>query len=292
MTPSLIESYAAEIGSDVSCSSSVDYDDRHVGMTESSSDLTIREPAVSASSSVKKPRFTLKKRASNNQRGALISSCNSDFLSGLFADIAKASTHCQEPQEDFTLDDTLARKKSRLSLTRSISRCRRSYANLAAVSPSPEEGRKCIDIALFIKKDAPKTHRASSQDSLHHCVSSGSSSVEDSSDFSKLVFPRFPTSVGETASSFSLSNTRKGQQSPETISLSASGEKYGWFVETDDDGAADHDVVNAYYKSTTASNTKSLAFTAPTAPKASCQDAEVEWAKAADTIDDVLGDFF
>ena len=35
-----------------------------------------------------------------------------------------------------------------------------------------------------------------------------------------------------------------------------------------------------------------LAFQAHTAPKASNHDAEVEWAKAADTVDDVLGDFF
>ncbi len=44
------------------------------------------------------------------------------------------------------------------------------------------------------------------------------------------------------------------------------------------------------YKTT--SNTTSFAFIAPTAPKGVNHDAEVEWAKAADTVDDVLGDFF
>jgi hypothetical protein len=75
--------------------------------------------------------------------------------------------------------------------------------------------------------------------------------------------------------------TRKGQQSPDSEK-----NPYGWFVEIDDD-CSEH-AVDAYISSAN----KSLAFVAPTAPKADNHDAEVEWAKAADTIDDVLGDFF
>jgi hypothetical protein len=50
-----------------------------------------------------------------------------------------------------------------------------------------------------------------------------------------------------------------------------------------------HDAAPSY--DSTAS-TDDLAFKAPTAPKATNYDAELEWAKAADTVDDVLGDFF
>ena len=39
-------------------------------------------------------------------------------------------------------------------------------------------------------------------------------------------------------------------------------------------------------------SSENLAFQAPTAPKGPAQEAEVEWAQAADTVDDVLGDFF
>lgn len=62
-------------------------------------------------------------------------------------------------------------------------------------------------------------------------------------------------------------------------------ESYGWFVEMDD---ADFTVASA----DPYAPAKDLAFSAHTAPKADNHDAEVEWAKAADTVDDVLGDFF
>jgi len=63
-------------------------------------------------------------------------------------------------------------------------------------------------------------------------------------------------------------------------------ESYGWFVEMDDGENHQEDVDP--YSSTNAN----LAFSAPTAPKRSNLDEELEWAKAADTVDDVLGDFF
>ena len=62
---------------------------------------------------------------------------------------------------------------------------------------------------------------------------------------------------------------------------------YGWFVETDPDE------LNGEERPTTADVHKKsdLSFSAITAPKKDVQhDVEAEWAKAADTIDDVIGD--
>lgn len=77
-------------------------------------------------------------------------------------------------------------------------------------------------------------------------------------------------------------------------------ESFGWYVDTDDDDAYPHyqsslsDDSHRYgtHNSSIKGSTDHLAFSAPTAPKASNHDAEVEWAKAADTVDDVLGDLF
>lgn len=72
---------------------------------------------------------------------------------------------------------------------------------------------------------------------------------------------------------------------------------FGWFVEMDEDDEDDDamkkgDDIHHSHQSTKSSR-ESLAFQAPTAPKACpSHDAQVQWAMAADTIDDVLGDFF
>jgi len=67
---------------------------------------------------------------------------------------------------------------------------------------------------------------------------------------------------------------------------------FGWFVDTDCDGH-DH-VSDAYSKESLSFLSVPLAFSIPTAPVAPSVDhlADVEWAQAADTIDEVLGDFF
>jgi len=66
--------------------------------------------------------------------------------------------------------------------------------------------------------------------------------------------------------------------------------QYGWFVELDDNDneEAAYAAENCYKKSAGCD----LAFKASTAPKRSHYEDQVEWAYAADTVDDVLGDFF
>jgi hypothetical protein len=56
-----------------------------------------------------------------------------------------------------------------------------------------------------------------------------------------------------------------------------------------DEETVQEPAITAAYESR---STTDLAFQAPTAPKAENYDAELEWATAADTVDDVLGEFF
>lgn len=71
-----------------------------------------------------------------------------------------------------------------------------------------------------------------------------------------------------------------------------SGEGYGWFVQTDsDDSGPAREIAQSVYGSSDSSKDE-LAFRAPVAPKRDDDQAELEWAAAADTVDDVLGDFF
>ncbi len=182
----------------------------------------------------------------DDQRGHVISSYNSDFLSGIFADIAKAAS--SEEESDPNLDVTLPSKKSRISLTKSISRCARSCANLAAVSPTPDQGRRLVTF------DATKTHRASKKD-LHHCVSN--SSNEENSPFGNLAFPQLPSSVTTEPSTFTLTPKNQGQQPPATLETPSDSKDYGWFVEMDDECTGLS--VNAYNNQ----SQKNLAFLAP-----------------------------
>lgn len=281
MTPSLIENAADLCVGNENCSSNIE-NGGSCPLTESE---IRRKAGVSSSldysgngcTTTSTPRFALRKRSmTDDQRGHVISSYNSDFLSGIFADIAKVAS---SEESDPNLDVSLPSKKSRISLTKSISRCARSCANLAAVSPTPDQGRRLVKIPL----DANKTQRASKK-GLHHCVST--SSNEENSLFGKLAFPQLPSSVTTEPSTFTLTPKNKGQQPPAALETPSASKDYGWFVEMDDECTGLS--VNAYNNL----SQKNLAFLAPTAPNGVDNEAEVEWAKAADTVDDVLGDFF
>mmetsp|Transcript_28923 Transcript_28923/g.43680 ORF Transcript_28923/g.43680 Transcript_28923/m.43680 type:complete len:187 (-) Transcript_28923:7-567(-) len=134
----------------------------------------LRDFASSRKESMLKSRKRSINKATDN--GAM-SSYNSAFLSGLFADIAKATTNSDSKvsskssiTKDILHDCSRASKKSRLSLTKSISRREKSFANLLDVSSCPS---------------APTTKMARDE-SLHdqlHCISSGSSAESDSLHF-------------------------------------------------------------------------------------------------------------
>lgn len=141
-------------------------------------------------------------------------------------------------------------------------------------------------------------------------LSSTKSSIVDAS----TLFPRLPMAVSEasystkaslsSAQNASCANSVPTSPIREDIRTSnetdcatnndLSGNKaYGWFLELDDDEESIADVPCA--PSTlcpSVSNEKEcLAFVAPIAPKkVSLHEAELAWAQAADTVDDIFGD--
>jgi len=134
-----------------------------------------------------------------------------------------------------------------------------------------------------------------------HCVSSASSFDEGQAsprsvvtDVAKIAFPYLPASISDSSCESSSLSSGKGdlQVSSSEQPISAK-EAYGWFVEMDDGEDAKigcpRESPNPFDRF---ASTHNLAFSAPTAPKQVNYDAEVEWAKSVDTVDDVLGDFF
>jgi len=110
-----------------------------------------------------------------------------------------------------------------------------------------------------------------------------------------IIFPNLPTTISD--SSWSSAERSKALVTPRESDkivdseqdLSGSNERYGWFVVLDKD-ICDPRTGFSAYKSTM----DDLAFSAPTAPiaRGEEEEAELQWAQAADTVDDLLGDLF
>lgn len=249
-----------------------------------------RPRASLETSDVSIPQINLRKRSATiadpkEPEQRKLATVNSAFLSGLFADVAEVqkSSVLAPPQElsDLRLENTRSLKKTRVSKSKSLTRCERSSKilkedyNLISTPSSP----------TGITEPILPHSTLQGKDSLHMQLNCVSSEGERSASGSP-IFPHLPATVSNTSCSTSLSRNNSDLQSSVTEQKTA--ESYGWFVEMDD-GAPDRNA-NSYAATTTP--TVSLAFSALSAPKATNQDAEVEWAKAADTVDDVLGDFF
>lgn len=245
------------------------------------------------------PRFHLRKRTVCGDRETMkLATVNSAFLSGLFADLSQAqdsnssnlSSDCQEDADVLSrLDQTLPLKKSRVAMSRSISRCAKSFKSLG-------DALRCSATSEILAGSTPATpsNHMEKEDSLLfqlNCVSSetcsGANLPNSSIDVAKLAFPHLPASVSNSSCS---TLTRKPSDPQSSSAENTQKDSYGWFVEMDDDDVnSEVRLTDAY---PTSSSCSDLAFVAPTAPKASSYDDELEWAKAADTVDDVLGDFF
>ena len=152
----------------------------------------------------------------------------------------------------------------------------------------------------FVTVDTPGESTILDKSCIHNLVDKV---LEDS-----LAFPRLPPTVSDSScNSNDLTHTPvHAVQGRETLSSIVVGgylqrqqqqnvDTYGWFVDMDLEEDNDRaDVISAAQESCRASvNDEDLSFKAFTAPKKTSKlDDEVEWAKAADTVDDVLGDFF
>jgi hypothetical protein len=267
------------------------------------------------------PRINLRKRPCATKMTNL-ESVNSAFLSGLFADVAKASEN--------TSDDLFSHqpKKVRIGKCKSIARCERSFAVLMKALNDASEGdpssESCANSNTAIFGDIANTISTIQRDnSLQYqldCVtasspSTASSKSADISSATGVVFPNLPATVSNSSygNSMNTSNSRHPASSPittlthvisdlqssdtEKTSQTLANDTYGWFVEMEDESNATNAIstpnstsclplVDSYFAP------KDLAFTAQVAPKAENYDAELEWATAADTVDDVLGCFF
>lgn len=260
-------------------------------------------------------RFTLKKRTIRNSLDDVnISSYNSDFLSGLFADVAKVTELAGTSSAKRSLPfETVASncehshhesptKKQRTLLSSSMSRCKFSSYNLSklycqqppkvvieesSLIGSPKPQHDCVSSS---EEETLQTVSLSArEDSLAFqldCVA-GPESSDISTDTAAIVaFPNLPATVSDSSCTAGL--TRGSQiehgSSPEKQQHK---ESFGWFVDLDD-----HQNNQGHTTLSYTGSSPDLAFQAPTAPHASHNDAEVQWAKAADTVDDVLGDFF
>ena len=254
-------------------------------------------------------RFNLKKRTSRGSKLAVnLSSYNSDFLDGLFADVAKVSdtseTLSKRAADSISSDEygTIAcspSKKSRSSLHRSMSRVLASARNLSSLGKSPKgineffiassdsQGNDCLESSpLNLLQDSPQLQMT--------CVSNATGATSGratqelnptSGSTAKLVFPNLPATVSDSSCNAGLTRVNLVRQA--SIPEKLNKESFGWFVDLDDNLSPGANINLPYTVSS-----DSLAFQAPTAPKSVRDHEELEWAQAADTVDDVLGDFF
>lgn len=301
-------------------------------MTNQESSCTVDATTVSSSRNV---RFALRKKRNYSERSrsdgnpVTLSSYNSDFLSGLFADVAKANvlkelsielpssstpsteTACPPSMFDVpsshivpdSMNSPRPLKKSRVSFRASAYRSRASCLNLLAQSkPSDVSSPKGINEISSIEK--------STQDSLAYqlncldapstrSVSPTNKAKKVSKDVAALAFPNLPSTVSDSScesnnvTATGLTRERCLIQHGSAPEITASGkESFGWFVDLDDN--QDTSPFNTASKDEKSVSCQDLAFKAPTAPKQAADHAqeEVEQAYAADTIDSVLGDFF
>jgi len=237
-------------------------------------------------------RINLRKRSSgSNFHQMNLGTVNSAFLSGLFADVAQVTTEEDQPQQPS--------KKSKISKSKSLARCGRSFKQLVSVQEALGKASALMNSPV----KANTSFFTKRQDSLHYqldCVSSSSCSTADASsggskEGTTIAFPLLPSTVSNSSCNNNKQLTRviSDLQSSVTDTNSEKTESYGWFVEMEDENTLNNAKPAADpYAATTTAGVQGLAFQAPTAPKANNHDAEVEWAKAADTVDDVLGDFF
>lgn len=268
------------------------------------------------------PRINLRKRPCATTKMTNLESVNSAFLSGLFADVAKASE--TSSNEIFQSQA----KKIRIGKSKSIARCERSFAVLMKALNDASEDDPCTEsfananTAIFTDAATATTtssiHRGNSLQYQLDCVtaSSPSTATSKSTDVSSatgVVFPSLPATVSNSSYGNSMNTNNHPASSPittlthvisdlqssntEKTSQALTNDTYGWFVEMEDETTTTNSIptpassscpplVDPYFAP------KDLAFTAQVAPKAENYDAELEWATAADTVDDVLGCFF
>jgi hypothetical protein len=237
------------------------------------------------------PLIKLRKRTISNeqqeQTQTPVPSVNSAFLSGLFADVLLvAQEHAtSSASQDEEAPPARPSKKSRVSSTSlsigPISRSGKSFKNLHdELDPVPASPKGAADFFLettasFGCKSSPSTEAFDPAATVQGHVVFPQLSATVSSSTCNTV----PRNLSDLESSLLTMNNQKKKD--------AAAIYYGWFVEIEDGATTVPRETASPYSSLT-----NLAFSAPTnSPNAPDQEAnDVEWAQAADTVDDVLGE--
>lgn len=260
-------------------------------------------PALVSSfeSSYPAPRFTLQKRKVSEEPDiAPLTSVNSAFLCGLFADVAEAQSTTVVPctDQDSVTGFPRPLKRSRVSFSRSMVRTPTTLNLLDQSSSSVPNASSILDlidhtlsptnITEIVKIQGgfvpfPQDLKSSSGTAGPPMLKSRDNTPSSTRGSEGPVFPHLPATISATSCNTLTRNLSDLQSS---LAENSDKDSYGWFVEMD--GEYNHETT----PTPESINKNDLAFKAHTAPKADNYDAELEWAKAADTVDDVLGDFF
>jgi hypothetical protein len=237
------------------------------------------KPAVSDKDSRASSRFTLQAATSTCSRGKAkmsslgLSTCNSGFLSSLLADVAIAKQQILQANKrtsataSFVVDDEPIKR-------------RRISTETCSPTAAVQQTNKPLNILDLLWEESwlapPRygfallNHSAAGQRPVHS----------------------IPATVSESFQDLDEADTRVVATKP-CASTMESEDHFGWFVDMDDDGVGMVCDDSHHCHKPASQSRGSLAFSAPIAPKqASHNDAQVEWAKAADTVDHVLADLF
>jgi hypothetical protein len=259
--------------------------------------------------SFKTSKLQLRKRKKN---------IDTDFVSGLFRDLNEASLTDQfqynsneDPAEvSLVSDDDNApvSKKARVAFN-TLSRSYKSFSHLSTLCNDTQKtsSDSSHDRRPHGRRVSCNIHQVSPNPSL---ASDGTINPESINEIVDLVlsetlgFPCLPPTVSETScTSNNLTQTTvqaaQVLETPSSPSFIEGGkhdqkDSYGWFVDMDiEENHNRADDVTAARKSLAYGCDEDLSFKAATAPKKTIElDEEVQFALAADTVDDVLGDFF
>ncbi|KAL7462820.1 hypothetical protein ACHAXS_003193 [Conticribra weissflogii] len=229
-----------------------------------------------------------------------LSSYGSAFLSGIFADIAQVSgeKHGDDEFDLSTSEPSTAdedegvvnfeslqpcKKKIRTSRSTSFGGHKKSYATLSGIAEGADSEESSPTVV------SPRPNKSAIKIQLFN---------DQVRELQNLAFPSFPHMPVTVSSSSCTSSNHGNVVTPRDVATDSSAESddepsaYGWFVSTDDDDDAPTHSPEIPVDTYKLGSDADLAFKAATAPRAENHDVEVQQALAADTIDDVLGDFF
>lgn len=193
-----------------------------------------------------------------------MTSCSRKRKDSMFPDLDVLSlfdARFDEEQKQDVYNSPIHLKRRKVSMSRSS----KSYISMttaveSSISTCPEENEDILSNSDSLED----SHRDSLLFQLHYVSSDADTQGSQSVNSSAEQFPSISTA----------SHRQHSDIKSESYNIDKSS--YGWFVELEEDD-----------------RNEELAFTAVTAPKKNVDlDNEVDWACAADTVDDVLGDFF